>query len=153
MYGAGSGKLNDSTEDRPLSMLKPIVAAALLFFCNVSAASDLNGFWQHPKDPVWLEVNEAMGTGIAVRNDDDPSSVGFAVLKEVVTGPKEEQWSGQGVCASAGRLQKGHSNFAQRQNPKNESQNRFYQPLSRVDQSGFGTTALAVRPLPYQSNV
>ena len=76
-------------------MLKPIVAAAILFICNVSAASDLNGFWQHPKDPVWLEVNEEMGTGIAVRNDDDPSSVGFAVLKEIVTGPKEGQWSGQ----------------------------------------------------------
>ena len=76
-------------------MLKPIVAAAILFICNVTAASDLNGFWQHSKDPVWLEVNEAMGTGIAVRNDDDPSSVGFAVLKEVVTGPKEQQWSGQ----------------------------------------------------------
>ena len=76
-------------------MLKPIVAAALSVVWNVSAAGDLNGIWQHPKDPVWLEVNEAMGTGIAVRNDDDPSSVGFAVLKEVVTGPKEEQWSGQ----------------------------------------------------------
>ena len=76
-------------------MLKPIVVAALSTVCNVSAAGDLNGIWQHPKDPVWLEVNEAMGTGIAVRNDDDPSSVGFAVLKEVVTGPKEEQWSGQ----------------------------------------------------------
>ena len=76
-------------------MLKPIVAAVLSFVCNVSAASDLNGFWQHPKEPVWLQVNEAMGTGIAVRNDDDPSSVGFAVLKEVVRGPKEEQWSGQ----------------------------------------------------------
>ena len=76
-------------------MLKPIITAAILFICNVSAASDLNGFWQHPKDPVWLEVNEEMGTGIAVRNDDDPSSVGFAVLKEVVTGPKEGQWSGQ----------------------------------------------------------
>ena len=76
-------------------MLKPIVVAALSTVCNVSAAGDLNGIWQHPKDPVWLEVNEAMGSGIAVRNDDDPSSVGFAVLKEVVTGPKEEQWSGQ----------------------------------------------------------
>ena len=76
-------------------MLKPIVVAALSTVCNVSAAGDLNGIWQHPKDPVWLEVNEAMGTGIAVRNDDDPSSVGFAVLKEVVTGPKAEQWSGQ----------------------------------------------------------
>ena len=76
-------------------MLKPIVAAVLSLVCNVSAASDLNGFWQHPKEPVWLQVNEAMGTGIAVRSDDDPSSVGFAVLKGVVTGPKEEQWSGQ----------------------------------------------------------
>ena len=76
-------------------MLKLIVAAVLSFVCNVSADSDLNGFWQHPKEPVWLEVNEAMGTGIAVRNDDDPSSVGFAVLKEVVRVPKEEQWSGQ----------------------------------------------------------
>ena len=76
-------------------MLKPIVAAALSFICNVSAASDLNGFWQHPKNPVWLEVNEAMGTGVAIRNDDDPGSVGFAVLKEVMTGPKGEQWSGQ----------------------------------------------------------
>ena len=77
-------------------MLKPIVAAAILFTCNVSSASDLNGFWQHPKDPVWLDVNEAMGTGIAVRNDDDPSSVGFAVLKEVVEGPKQ----GQAKCTS-----------------------------------------------------
>ena len=54
---------------------------------------------------------------------------------------------GPGVCATAGRLQKGHSNFTKRQYLKNESQNRFYQPLSRVDQSGFGTTALAVRQL------
>jgi uncharacterized protein (DUF2147 family) len=76
-------------------MLKPLVAVALLLVCNASAASGLSGFWQHPKDPVWLEVNEAMGTGIAVRNDDDPSSVGFAVLNEVVTGPKQGQWSGQ----------------------------------------------------------
>ena len=76
-------------------MLKPLVAVALLLFCNASAASDLNGFWLHPKDPVWLDVNEALGTGIAVRNDDDPTSVGFAVLKEVVADPKQGQWSGQ----------------------------------------------------------
>ena len=76
-------------------MLKPIVAAALSVVCNVSVASDLDGFWQHPKDPVWLDVDEALGTGIAVRNDDDPSSVGFAVLKDVVAGPKQGEWSGQ----------------------------------------------------------
>jgi uncharacterized protein (DUF2147 family) len=76
-------------------MLKSVVAAAFLFVCNICTASDLSGFWQHPKDPVWLDVNEALGTGIAVRNDDDPSSIGFAVLKGVVAGPKQGQWSGQ----------------------------------------------------------
>ena len=76
-------------------MWKSVVTTAFLLVCNVCAASDLSGFWQHPKDPVWLEVNEALGTGIAVRNDDDPSSIGFAVLKEVVVGPKQGQWSGQ----------------------------------------------------------
>jgi uncharacterized protein (DUF2147 family) len=76
-------------------MLRSVVTATLVFACNVSAASNLSGFWQHPKDPVWLDVNETLGTGIAVRNDDDPSSVGFAVLKEVVAGPKRGQWSGQ----------------------------------------------------------
>lgn len=76
-------------------MWKSVVTTAFLLVCNVCAASDLSGFWQHPKDPVWLEVNEALGTGVAVRNDDDPSSIGFAVLKEVVVGPKQGQWSGQ----------------------------------------------------------
>ena len=76
-------------------MFKSAVAATFLLICNVCAASDLSGFWQHPKDPVWLDINESLGTGIAVRNDDDPSSVGFAVLKEVVAGPKQGQWSGQ----------------------------------------------------------
>ena len=76
-------------------MYKSAVAATFLLICNVCAASDLSGFWQHPKDPIWLDINESLGTGIAVRNDDDPSSIGFAVLKEVVVGPKQGQWSGQ----------------------------------------------------------
>ena len=76
-------------------MLTSLIAAAICFVCNVCADNYLSGFWQHPKDPVWLDVNEALGTGIAVRNDNDPSSVGFAVLKEVVAGPKSGQWSGQ----------------------------------------------------------
>ena len=76
-------------------MLRSVVIVTLAFVCNVCGASNLSGFWQHPKDPVWLDVNEALGTGIAVRNDDDPSSVGFAVLREVVAGPKQGQWSGQ----------------------------------------------------------
>ena len=77
-----------------VGMLKPALLVILLLTNNTDA-SDLSGFWQHPKDPVWLEVNEASGVGVAVRNDDDPSSVGFEVLKAVVAGPKEGQWSGQ----------------------------------------------------------
>ena len=76
-------------------MFKLGVTAALVLVCNVCAASDLSGFWQHPRDPVWLDVNEALGIGIAVRNDNDPSSVGFAVLRGVVAGPKSGQWSGE----------------------------------------------------------
>ena len=76
-------------------MFKSAVATTFLLICNVCAASDLSGFWQHPKDPVWLDINESLRTGIAVRNDDDPSSIGFAVLKGVVAGPKQGQWSGQ----------------------------------------------------------
>ena len=76
-------------------MFKSGVAAAFSLACNVCVASDLSGFWQHPKDPVWLDVNDALGTGIAVRNDNDPSSVGFEVLKEFIASPKVRQWSGQ----------------------------------------------------------
>lgn len=87
-------------------MYKSAVAATFLLICNVCAASDLSGFWQHPKDPVWLDINESLGTGIAVRNDDDPSSVGFAVLKEVVAGPKQGQWSGQVYVPQLGAYKK-----------------------------------------------
>ena len=76
-------------------MLRSILITLFLLACNVCTASDISGLWQHPKDPVWLDFNEESGSGIAVRNDNDPSSVGFAVLKEVVSGPKKGQWSGQ----------------------------------------------------------
>ena len=78
-----------------VDMLKPALLVSILLLANNTGASGLSGFWQHPKDPVWLEVNEASGVGVAVRNDDDPSSVGFNVLKAVVAGPEVGQWSGQ----------------------------------------------------------
>ena len=67
----------------------------LLLTSNVSLAADISGFWQHPKDPVWIEVSATEGVGIALRNDDDPSSVGFEVLKEVTAGAKEGVWVGE----------------------------------------------------------
>jgi len=67
----------------------------LLLMSNVSLAADISGFWQHPKDPVWIEVSATKGVGIALRNDDDPATVGFEVLKEVTAGAKEGVWVGQ----------------------------------------------------------
>jgi uncharacterized protein (DUF2147 family) len=62
---------------------------------NISLAADISGFWQHPKDPVWIEVSASEGVGVALRNDGDPSSVGFEVLKEVTAGAKEDVWVGE----------------------------------------------------------
>ena len=76
-------------------MYRSVVVVFLLFVCNLCAASDVSGFWQHPRDPVWIDVDEVLGTGLAVRNDNDPSSVGFAVLREVVGGAKQGQWTGE----------------------------------------------------------
>lgn len=69
----------------------------MVFFLvsNASLAADISGFWQHPKDPVWIEVSAKEGLGIALRNDDDPSSVGFEVLKEVTAADKEGVWVGE----------------------------------------------------------
>ena len=67
----------------------------LLLTSNVSLAADISGFWQHPKDPVWIEVSATEGVGIALRNDDDPATVGFEVLKEMTAGAKEGVWVGE----------------------------------------------------------
>lgn len=67
----------------------------LLLTSNVSRAADISGFWQHPKDPVWIEVSATEGVGIALRNDEDPATVGFEVLKEMTAGAKEGVWVGE----------------------------------------------------------
>ena len=113
-------------------MLRSVVVVFLVFVSNLCAASELSGFWQHPRDPVWLDVSEALGTGRAIRNDDDPSSVGFAVLREVVVGGKPGQWTGQ-VYASARRLQTGGNDLTKRQYLKMKVKMDLSPP--RMDQS------------------
>ena len=39
--------------------------------------SELDGYWQHPDDPVWIEVNVAKGTGVAMRNDASARTIVF----------------------------------------------------------------------------
>ena len=76
-------------------MLKAIFPLTLLLVSSLCSAEGISGFWQHPKEPVWIEVTSAAGNGLAVRNDNDPSSIGFAVLKEVRVGEQKGRWTGQ----------------------------------------------------------
>ena len=57
--------------------------------------TELDGYWQHPDDPVWIEVNVANGTGVAMRNDDQPETVGFHVVRGLVEGDKTGNWKGE----------------------------------------------------------
>ncbi|MDG1653968.1 MAG: DUF2147 domain-containing protein [Luminiphilus sp.] len=76
-------------------MLKAILPLTLLLISSLCSAEGISGIWQHPKDPVWIEVTATAGQGLAVRNDSDPSSIGFAVLKEVSAGDQKDRWTGQ----------------------------------------------------------
>ena len=76
-------------------MLKATLPLALLLISSLCSAEGISGIWQHPKDPVWIEVTATAGHGLAVRNDSDPSSIGFAVLKEVTVGEQKGRWTGQ----------------------------------------------------------
>ncbi|MDG1032623.1 MAG: DUF2147 domain-containing protein [Luminiphilus sp.] len=76
-------------------MLKAFLPLTLLLTSSLCSAEGISGIWQHPKDPVWIEVTATAGQGLAVRNDSDPSSIGFAVLKEVSAGDQKDRWTGQ----------------------------------------------------------
>ena len=56
---------------------------------------ELDGYWQHPDDPVWIEVNVASKTGVAMRNDDQPDTVGFHVVRGLVESDKTGSWKGE----------------------------------------------------------
>ena len=58
-------------------------------------ASELDGYWQHPDDPVWIEVNVVNGTGVAMRNDDQPETVGFHVVRSLIEDDKAGSWKGE----------------------------------------------------------
>ena len=76
-------------------MLKATLLLTLLLISSLCSAEGISDIGQHPKDPVWIEVTATAGHGLAVRNDSDPSSIGFAVLKEVTVGEQKGRWTGQ----------------------------------------------------------
>lgn len=72
------------------------LALLLVFVIAPSVQASLaDGLWRHPEDPVWIEVNTAAGIGVAIRNDDQPETVGFQVVRGLVEGDKAGTWKGE----------------------------------------------------------
>ena len=74
-----------------------LISSTLLPISSANSDEDtpLDGYWQHPDDPVWIEVNVANGIGVAMRNDDQPETVGFHVVRGLVEGDKAGAWKGE----------------------------------------------------------
>ena len=82
-----------------ISLHGRIAPAIVIMLSAVSAQAQIaqtpDGYWQHPEDPVWIEVLLQAGTGIALRNDDQPETVGFHVVKDLAATDEPGIWQGQ----------------------------------------------------------
>lgn len=84
-------------------MMKLVNVVAFLLTVSVAQAEpDLAGFWQHEREPVWIEMIPATGEGVVVRNDNQPERVGFKVVKGLEAGSQPAKWSGQVFAARLG---------------------------------------------------
>ena len=75
----------------------------LTLFAHLAKAAPLDGIWQHPEDPVWIKVSTSDGLGVAVRNDEQPDTVGFSVVKDLVASDQSARWQGQVFVPQLGR--------------------------------------------------
>jgi hypothetical protein len=114
-------------------MLKAIFPLTLLLVSSLCSAEGISGFWQHPKDPVWIEVTSTAGNGLAVRNDNDPSSIGFAVLKEVTVGEQKGRWTGQVFRPTTGELQARGVVLTHCRHTQDEGKDWLFDTLFRMD--------------------
>lgn len=76
-------------------LLAILLSVLITSDARADGRTELDGYWQHPDDPVWIEVNVANGTGVAMRNDDQPETVGFHVVRGLVEGDKTGNWKGE----------------------------------------------------------
>ena len=76
-------------------IVRVLILLALFVIVPSVQASPADGFWRHPEDPVWIEVNTATGVGVAIRNDGQPETVGFQVVRGLVGGDKAGTWQGE----------------------------------------------------------
>ena len=76
-------------------LLATLISILITSGARADGRTELDGYWEHPDDPVWIEVNVATGTGVAMRNDDQPETVGFHVVRGLVEGEKAGIWQGE----------------------------------------------------------
>ena len=76
-------------------LLATLISMLITSGARADGRTELDGYWEHPDDPVWIEVNVAKGTGVAMRNDDQPETVGFHVVRGLVEGDKSDSWKGE----------------------------------------------------------
>ena len=75
--------------------LATLLSVLMTSGARADGRTELDGYWQHPDDPVWIEVSVANGIGVAMRNDDQPETVGFHVVRGLVEGDKVGTWKGE----------------------------------------------------------
>ena len=79
-----------------------LMLGSLLVSSGLHAGS-LDGYWQHEKQPVWIEVQSEAGVGSVVRNDNRPEAVGFEMLRNLQKKNAEgDSWSGEVFAAPLG---------------------------------------------------
>ena len=76
-------------------LLATLLSVLITSGARADGCTELDGYWQHPDDPVWIEVSVANGIGVAMRNDDQPETVGFHVVRGLVEGDKAGAWKGE----------------------------------------------------------
>ncbi len=79
-----------------MMIIRTFIALALFWTAPLALASDINGFWKHPKEPAWIEISLTDGTGTVVRNDKFPELVGREIIKSLEADTSEDSlWRGQ----------------------------------------------------------
>lgn len=81
-----------------------VLLAMLLGSPGLMAESPI-GFWQHEKEPVWIEIPVDETSGFVRRNDNNPDGVGFEMLKALTLLDEAlSRWSGEVYAAKLGEF-------------------------------------------------
>lgn len=86
-------------------MIRTILLLMTLMTSAPLLAENLDGFWQHEKQPLWIEVSTAGGGAKVVRNDNKPDAVGFEMLRNLERqGGEGDGWTGEVYAAQLGEF-------------------------------------------------